>query len=96
MKVFAFALLLYAGAAGASGSIDGVLQQQRALLAGTAARPNTPHPIATARHDTQELTQRVLLGVTARATGQVSSEKRARLDQQVLSQRVLLGSRERG
>ena len=96
MKVFASVVLLYVGAASAAGSVDDVLQQQRALLVGTAAQPSAQQSITLRHQDTHELTQRVLLGVTASPTAQAPAVNRVRLDQQVLSQRVLLGSRERG
>ena len=96
LKVLASSLALYAGAAAATESVDGVLRQQRALLAGIVAQPSAQSHIVAAPEGAQELTQRVLLGVTARASNRVPSEKRARLYQQIVAQRVLLGSRERG
>jgi hypothetical protein len=89
-------LLFYAAVAGAAESVDGVLLQQRAVLAGTLARPGARSHLLASLPSAQELTQRVLLGVTARTEGQRPSEKRAHPDQQIVSQRVLLGTHERG
>ena len=96
LKVLASSLALYVGAAAATGSVDGVLRQQRALLAGIVAQPSAQSHIVAAPESAQERTQRVLLGVTARASSRVPPEKRARLDQQIVAQRVLLGTHERG
>ena len=97
------ALVVHIGAAAAGGSVDDLLQQQRALLAGrvtaisapTSAQPSTGEVNSTG--DAQEHARRVLLAApTPNSSPQQPHVSRARGDRvygdaQALARHVLLG-----
>ena len=105
LTVVPAAFVLYSGAAMAANSVDDLLGQTRAVLAGTPAAVST---VSSVRHstaetrsggDAQESARRLLLGVTTRPprlpqTGvSRAKEKAVHEDAQVQAQHLLLARR---
>lgn len=96
------ALLFHMGAAAAASSVDDMLEQQRALLAGKTATVSAPssaqRSVGEERStgDAQDFARRLLLGVTPGqlhpAASRVSGD-RVYGDAQVLARQLLLGAR---